>query len=285
MAPSRNRTVRTQDDEDEDARSRWDALFVAEDVRSRALNRIEIAADRDGDSDADFSTASPVYDRCLRVQGPDRVLRMCNFAPIEFERLWELSEDHVLSKWGVGRGKKCKTSPKDVLFMMLAALKHCGNWETVSSMFDMDASAFQKMIKKYIDMYEPFLYTHLVKGHEALWSMKKITVIGHAFANYPCARYATDVTFQHAVRPTGNFHEVMNVAKQQDEGTLYDDGPNVDNFEAFWGVLVDNGYQGLGDEYRTIQPKKKAKGKLTLSPSERDENDKITHDRVIVENF
>ncbi|ETN01592.1 hypothetical protein PPTG_17050 [Phytophthora nicotianae INRA-310] len=130
---------------------------------------------------------------------------MCNFAPIEFERLWELSKDHVLSKWGVGRGKKYKISPKDMLFMMLAALKHCGNWETVSSMFGMDASAFQKTIKKYMDMYEPFLYTHLVKGQEALWSMKKITVTWHAFANYPCARYATDVTFQ----PTRNFHEVM----------------------------------------------------------------------------
>ncbi|ETL28860.1 hypothetical protein L916_17846, partial [Phytophthora nicotianae] len=226
---------------------------------------------------------------------------MCNFAPIEFERLWELSKDHVLSKWGVGRGKKCKTSPKDVLFMMLAALKHCGNWETVSSMFGMDASTFQKTIKKYIDMYEPFLYTHLVKGQEALWSMKKITVTWHAFANYPCARYATDVTFQPAVRPTRNFHEVMKyfsgkhrlyghkvkvsvlprgveinctafkpgavsditmfngnaefhrsaLRKQQDEGTLYDDGPGVDKFEEFWGVLVDKGYQGLGDEYRT----------------------------------
>ncbi|ETP28177.1 hypothetical protein F442_22541, partial [Phytophthora nicotianae P10297] len=76
-------------------------------------------------------------------------------------------------------------------------------------MFGMDASAFQKTIKKYIDMYEPFLYTHLVKGQEALWSMKKITVTWHAFANYPCARYATDVTFQPAVRPTRNFHEVM----------------------------------------------------------------------------
>ncbi|ETP27317.1 hypothetical protein F441_00168 [Phytophthora nicotianae CJ01A1] len=210
MAPSRNRTVRTQDDEDEDARSRWDALFVAEDVRSRALNRIEIAADRDDDSDAEFSTASPVYDRCLRVQGPDRVLRMCNFAPIEFERLWELSEDHVLSKWGVGRGKKCKTSPKDVLFMMLAALKHCGNWETVSSMFDMDASAFQKMIKKYIDMYEPFLYTHLVKGHEAQLTSR---------SNTP---FAPLETFTRSA-----------LRKQQDEGTLYDDGPGVDKFEEF----------------------------------------------------
>ncbi|ETN23568.1 hypothetical protein PPTG_00143 [Phytophthora nicotianae INRA-310] len=251
MAPSRNRTVRTQDDEDEDARSRWDALFVAEDVRSRALNRIEIAADRDDDSDAEFSTASPVYDRCLRVQGPDRVLRMCNFAPIEFERLWELLEDHVLSKWGVGRGKKCKTSPKDVLFMMLAALKHCGNWETVSSMFDMDASAFQKMIKKYIDMYEPFLYTHLVKGHEAQLTSR---------SNSPFAPLETFTRLyghkvEVSVLPTGvainctafepgavsditmfngnaEFHRSA-LRKQQDEGTLYDDGPGVDKFEEF----------------------------------------------------
>ncbi|KAF4035373.1 hypothetical protein GN244_ATG12586 [Phytophthora infestans] len=143
-------------------------------------------------------------------------------------------------------------------------------------MFDMDASGFQKMIKKYVDMYEPFLYAHLVKEPEVLWSMKKITV----------------------TRPTGNFHEVMKyfsgkhklyghkvevfgapnrgnaefhksaMRKQQDEGVISDVGPGMDKFEGFWAVLVEKGYQGLGDEFRTIHPKKKARGQRALTPDE-----------------
>ncbi|KAF1784904.1 WD40 repeat, conserved site [Phytophthora cactorum] len=50
-----------------------------------------------------------------------------------------------------------QTIPKDILFMMLGALKNCGRWDTVSAMFEIDSSPFQKMIKKYLIMIEPFL--------------------------------------------------------------------------------------------------------------------------------
>ncbi|KAG1689153.1 hypothetical protein DVH05_002791 [Phytophthora capsici] len=100
MAPSRNRTLRTQEEQDAAARALWDQLFVEEDKRQRSLARIPVPSDsHDDDSDEDLITPSPIYDKALNVQGPDRVLRMCNFAPIEFERLWECVEDHVLAHW------------------------------------------------------------------------------------------------------------------------------------------------------------------------------------------
>ncbi|KAE9281373.1 hypothetical protein PR003_g13931, partial [Phytophthora rubi] len=71
MAPSRNRVRRTQQELDNEARERWDRLFVEEEARQRALARVELPTSRDY-SDDECSSPSPVYDRCLRVQGPER---------------------------------------------------------------------------------------------------------------------------------------------------------------------------------------------------------------------
>ncbi|KAJ8542513.1 hypothetical protein ON010_g12299 [Phytophthora cinnamomi] len=110
MAPSRNRARRTQEDLDNQDRERWDQLFVEEEARHRALSRIELQTNQ-GEYHDDLASPSPIYDRCLHVQGAERVLRMCNFAPIEFIRLWDALEDHILSHWNVGRGKKNSNDP------------------------------------------------------------------------------------------------------------------------------------------------------------------------------
>ncbi|KAJ8508432.1 hypothetical protein ON010_g18871 [Phytophthora cinnamomi] len=213
MAPSRNRARRTQEDLDNQDRERWDQLFVEEEARHRALSRIELQTNQ-GESDDDLASPSPIYDRCLNVQGAERVLRMCNFAPIEFERL----------------GKKSSNGPKDILFMMLAPLKHCGSWDSVSSMFHMDPLPFQKMIKKFITMLEPFVYQTFVQEKEKRWTMKQLTVTGNTFANVPCARY---VTFQHADTPSGRFNEIKKYISHDQVLVEYFFG----RLKKLWGVI------------------------------------------------
>ncbi|OWZ01313.1 hypothetical protein PHMEG_00027327 [Phytophthora megakarya] len=73
--------------------------------------------------------------------------------------------------------------------------------------------------------------------------------------------------------------------KLEGEADLNDEGPAQDRFENDWAILVEKGYQGLQRGFRTIQPKKKARGAPPLSADENRENDRISHDRVIVENF
>ncbi|KAE9012838.1 hypothetical protein PF011_g8738 [Phytophthora fragariae] len=204
MARSRNRAQRTQEEIDNDARVRWERLCYEEEKRQQNLARFQLTAPRN-DSDDEGGALCPKYDRILSVQGADRVLRMCNFLPVEFERLWDVLEDHVLAHWNVGRGKKSIHSPKDILFMTIGALKHCGNWDVVSSMFEIDPSPFQKMVRKFLSMLEPFLYDTFVVGEERRWKMKKLTLSGHSFKNFPSARYATDITFQQSNRPTGGY--------------------------------------------------------------------------------
>ncbi|KAE9275522.1 hypothetical protein PF008_g29332 [Phytophthora fragariae] len=334
MAPSRNRVRRTQQELDNEARERWDRLFVEEEARQRDLARVELPTSRDY-SDDECSSPSPVYDRCLRVQGPERVLKMRNFAPVEFERIWDAVEDHVMKHWNVGRGKKSVNAPKDILFMTLAALKHCGSWETASTMFEMDLSPFQKMVKKFVTMLDPCLYQIFVLDEEERSTTRHLTLTGNTFANFPCARYATDVTFQQADRPVGGYNDAKTffsgkhhlyglkvevsviptgvainctdwekgsiadisifrankqfhtsaMQKRPGEDTINDQGPQADRYQNDWAVLVDKGYQGLQDEFRTIQPKKRAARGPPLTADERSESDRISHDRVLVESY
>ncbi|GMF58076.1 unnamed protein product [Phytophthora fragariaefolia] len=112
----------------------------------------------------------------------------------------------TLSPTGMWVEERRARTPKDVLFMTLGTFKHCGSWDVVSSMFNIDASPLQKMIKKFLDILEPYLYDIFVVDVGKRWTMKQLTLSGHAFENFPSARYATDVTFQQANRPTGGYH-------------------------------------------------------------------------------
>ncbi|OWZ00365.1 hypothetical protein PHMEG_00028460 [Phytophthora megakarya] len=132
--------------------------------------------------------------------------------------------------------------------------------------------------------------------------MRKLVTSGNTFGHYPCALYATDVTFQQVNRPAGNMAEAMPYysAKPKLYGlkaevsvnprgfaiycTKYERGNTTDitnfrnnmefhssrrlkveadrslpdygnllaEFPEEWVVLIDKGYQGLGDHLRCI---------------------------------
>ncbi|OWZ02029.1 hypothetical protein PHMEG_00026484, partial [Phytophthora megakarya] len=117
------------------------------------------------------------------------------------------------------------------------------SWDTASAIFEKSPSPFQKSVKKFITMLEPYRYQIFVHGEEAPWTTRNLTYTGNTFANFLSARYATDVTFQQAHRPMCTFNE------------------------------------------RTIQPNKRAARGSPLTTEERSENDRISHDRVPVENY
>ncbi|ETN14272.1 hypothetical protein PPTG_07903 [Phytophthora nicotianae INRA-310] len=219
--------------------------------------------------------------------------------------------------------------------MTLAVLKHCGSWDTASSMFGIDPSPFQKMFGKFLALLETFLYQTFVIDGEKRHTMKKMTLSSNTFENFPCAWYATDLTFQQTNRPAGGFQQVkkyysgkhhlhgfkvevsvipagiaINCTNREPEATadvtifcdnkefhlgamrkapneleLNDSGPSAEQYKTDWAVLVDKGYQGLAREYMAIQPTKKARNSPPLSYDVLRENDRISHDRVVVENY
>ncbi|OWY99573.1 hypothetical protein PHMEG_00029403 [Phytophthora megakarya] len=148
--------------------------------RARCTPTARAAVSRD---DEEGDSMSPMYDRFVR-NGGESIMQMTNVAEGEFNRLWQLVDDFVVLRWNVGRGKKCKFEGKNALFMALFSLKHCGKWDVVP-------------------MLSPFLYEYFVEDGNAKWGMRELVVAGKTIADYPCARYATDVTFQQANIPYG----------------------------------------------------------------------------------
>ncbi|KAE8988062.1 hypothetical protein PR001_g22146 [Phytophthora rubi] len=84
MVRSQNRAQRTQEEKDNDTRVRWDRLLYEEEKRQQNLARFQLTAPQN-DSDDEGGALCSIYDRILRVQGANRVLKRCNFSPGEFE--------------------------------------------------------------------------------------------------------------------------------------------------------------------------------------------------------
>ncbi|KAE9045849.1 hypothetical protein PR001_g4793 [Phytophthora rubi] len=175
------------------------------------------------------------------------------------------------------------------------------------------------MVRKFLYAIGPHLYGTFVSELAEKAAMEKLVLSGKTFKYFPCARYATDVTFQQANRPVGNHNEaiayfrsnglaldcsahskgsvadittfrsndvfhVKALKKLPGEVHLADEGPMRGTYPNEWAVLTEKGYQGLGADFRAIHPKRHQR----MQPSSLEDmrqNDNISHDRVIVENY
>ncbi|ETM35522.1 hypothetical protein L914_17597, partial [Phytophthora nicotianae] len=186
-------------------------LFQRDERRKAKIPQVVVPdneSDSDDGSESIAVTLPSVYEFCLRAEGPEGVLKFSKFAPEEFEQLWTVVYPHVKEHWNVGRGKKCRYAARDVFFMTLTTLKHLGKWDIVARVFKIPPSSFQKMIRRFMDAVSPFLYGAFVESINDKWTLGKIVRSGHAFQNFPYARYATDVAFQQANKPAGNMNEI-----------------------------------------------------------------------------
>ncbi|DAZ98743.1 TPA: hypothetical protein N0F65_003799 [Lagenidium giganteum] len=142
-----------------------------------------------------------------KTLGPEGLARLTNFSAREVNGLWcDIAEDVLLS-WNVGRGRRCKVTPKDVLFMVVVVLKVGGTWDALAAMFKMKGPTFEKMIMKFMVILEPIVYELCVAKPASELTMKKQHLSGQSFRNFPEAYYATDLKSQQCNRPSGNMHE------------------------------------------------------------------------------
>ncbi|KAF0731056.1 hypothetical protein Ae201684P_011721 [Aphanomyces euteiches] len=72
--------------------------------------------------------------------------------------------------------------------------------------------------------------------------------------------------------------------KTDSEKNIPDNGEGSTDFPDSWAVLQDKGYQGVDEAARSIRPKKKPIGS-TLSRQELERNQRVSLDRVLVENM
>ncbi|DAZ99638.1 TPA: hypothetical protein N0F65_001875 [Lagenidium giganteum] len=196
--------------------------------------------------------------------------------------------------------------------MMLTVLKHYDTCEQHASDFSKRTSTFEKLVGKMIDIVEPILFSHLIRPV----SMKERRDRQMVFKYYPHALYATDRYFsgKHwqygfklecavaypgvAVHVSkhypGSVHDTTIVlenlathrkllAKTDEDGAVADYRELALEYPDQHIMLVDKRYVGAPNHMRCIHPKKGSAA--TLSREDVALNQRISSDRVIVENY
>lgn len=155
------------------------------------------------DSDDENDSSSPLFDTFYHCNGSAAILSLTNFTPTEFHSLWDVVEDVASRNWNVGRGRKSPQKSKDVFLMVLTVAKFAGKWDFLAHLFKMKTPSFEKLVLKFLEIIAPTMYDSQVKDVASSASIST----GASFQYFPHAKYATDVTFQHTNRPSGNHEE------------------------------------------------------------------------------
>ncbi|RHY32635.1 hypothetical protein DYB32_004321 [Aphanomyces invadans] len=216
--------------------------------QQRQDKRARYSAVRPDDPDNDVDSNSPVYDAFMETQGAECIMTLTNFSPAEFNVLWADMRQYVLKHWNVGSGRKSEVSGRDLLFMSLAALKHCGTWDVVAAVFKQKPPTFEKRVIVFINVLHPFL-------------LRNYTIFDE----------------------NREFHLAC-LSKRSGEEHMADIDDDAPGGRHQWAVLADKGYQGIQHDLRAIIPMKKPMGGILTSDELRN-NDRIASDRAIVENF
>ena len=132
---------------------------------------------------------------------------MTNFLSQTFELLWNNLSDLITQTYNVGRGRRSKVSGKDALFVTLTMLKHGGQWDMLARVFDMKVPTFERLVTRFVQLISHFVFACFVEKVGELHTMADLQKSQQTFKAFPEARYATDVTFQHAFRPSGSIEK------------------------------------------------------------------------------
>ena len=95
--------------------------------------------------------------------------------------------------------------------MVLATLKHGGQWYYLGQTFKMKGATFERLVTRFILMISTRIYELLVLEKAERWPMERLLDEKRAFKHFKFSRYATDFTFQQAKRPSGNMQEAKNI--------------------------------------------------------------------------
>ena len=155
----------------------------------------------------DQDMEAPILESIYMAEGNQGLMTMTNFSSEEFDALWNQLRDHVLCNWNIGRGRKSKFSPKDVLLMLLSVLKRGEAWDVMAMSFGISPPSFEKLIMVFLNVVSEFCYENFVEGVQEKWNMTRLSEKNRLFRNKPWALYATDVRFQQSNRPSGNHAE------------------------------------------------------------------------------
>ena len=178
--------------------------------RDEAFSRYETTSLNDS-SDEECDSPSPILDTFYQNGGSASTVQMTNFYIRQFQSIWTTFADSITSKFNVGRGRQSPFTGKDVLFMVITVLKHGGNWHLLGRIFKIKGPTFERLIMNFIRLITDEFYRQFVVQTMEHHSTTVLEEKSKPFRNFRYALYATDVTFQHTNRPSGNHEESKNI--------------------------------------------------------------------------
>ncbi|RHY14419.1 hypothetical protein DYB36_004675 [Aphanomyces astaci] len=182
-----------------------DVLTSLRERRDSKRQRYSVVARQEDDDDDE--APAPIMDLLIQTRGPTVVHELTNFSPAEFNMLWLDIQPYVNVNWNVGSGRKCQVTGRDMLFMALTSLKHCGSWDVVAAVFKEKPPTFSTRVTGFLTILLPHLKTKYIESVANKYSMDYLTKTGRRFKHFPMAHYAVDVTFQQTNAPAVSFGE------------------------------------------------------------------------------
>lgn len=173
-----------------------------------AINREAALAQYDpephADTDEENDSDSPILDTIYNNGGGSAIVQLTNFTIKEFLQLYGKFRTFLAHNYSVGRGRRSQCTAKDALFMVIVTLKYGEQWDYLGQTFKMKGATFERLVTRFITLiFRPFNDLFVVEKAER-WPMSRIIDEKKTFKHFKLARYATDVTFQQANRPSGN---------------------------------------------------------------------------------
>lgn len=106
--------------------------------------------------------------------GAEGITEMTNFSPDQFIGILAGLKTLVLDNYNVGRDRNFGQTAEDVLFLVLAFLKHGGTQKFLAHIFGQKTSALWRMILRFIHLLSEAVYDHFVSNQTKRWSMKAL---------------------------------------------------------------------------------------------------------------
>ena len=136
---------------------------------------------------------------------------MKDFTLLEFNAIWNQLKDHVTRNYNIGRGSKSPGKAKDLVFLLMAVLKHGAKWDLMAYLFGIKYATFEKRVSHIVKTLADFMYCRFVDYYAERYSMQRLIDDKTVFKSYKMCRYATDVMFQQSCRPGGSLEKVKSI--------------------------------------------------------------------------
>jgi len=179
-------------------------IIAKEDERLRKLERHgKLNLTNHENDEGEEQSESPIMRRFIIENGADKFISLTNFTVQEFENLWVIIGDKLLSEWNGGPGARSNTTAKDLFFIFVMQLKQYMDWDALSALVSIPGPTLARQFKRTLELVHDSTCCNLIPSIKNVRQNKGPVM----FKNFPSAMYTNDARVQECQKPQGRFSE------------------------------------------------------------------------------